>query len=39
MPEYMKLSLDYAARRYADMAVPLRKYAQVLTEQDIPKDN
>lgn len=37
MPEYMKFSLDSAATAYADMAIPLRKYAQILTEKDIPK--
>lgn len=36
MPEYMKMSLDEAVRRYKDMAVPLRAYARYLTEENIP---
>ncbi|KZT66202.1 hypothetical protein DAEQUDRAFT_730547 [Daedalea quercina L-15889] len=36
LPEYMKLSLEEAVKLYADMAVPLRAYANALTEKNIP---
>ena len=37
LPEYMKDSLEKAVHIYADMAVPLRAYANTLKQKEIPR--